>query len=327
MKEKFTKFTPEQLKRYQKSGYRVIGKHKHTGVEVCRWAKSRMRGGRNCYKAIYGIDSHRCVQMSPTLNFCNLSCQWCWRTFRPGRKKSAIKWDTPEEIVDLSIEAQRKQLSGFGGNEKTTKKILQEAMNPKHFAISLDGEPTFYPKIIELIKEIKSRGFTAFLVTNGTTPNKLKEMLKKNVVPTNLYISVYGPDEKTFYEGTRCKIPGLWKKVLESLKLFPKFEKKGCRTVFRITAVKDLTLKNPEKFASLIKSAKPMFAEVKGYAWLGESRKRLEQKAVPRMPELEAFADKLIKLTGYKIKHKDSVSRVVILTRDEKDHNNMSQMQ
>ena len=59
--------------------------------------------------------------------------------------------------------------------------------------------------------------------------------------------------------------------------------------------------------------AKPMFAEVKGYAWLGESRQRLQQNAVPRMEELEKFAEKLAKLTKYKVKHKDSRSRVVIL--------------
>jgi tRNA wybutosine-synthesizing protein 1 len=339
------KFTPELIAKYQNSGYRVVGKHLHTGVEVCRWAKEALRGGKLCYKSIYGIKSHRCVQMTPTLNFCNLNCQWCWRTFRPGRKKAAKEWDNPKDIIDSAIEAQRKQLSGFGGNEKVTKEMLREAMDPQHFAISLDGEPTFYPKIIELIKEIKSRGFTAFLVTNGTTPNKLKEMLKKNAVPTNLYISVYGPDEETFYEGTKCKIPGLWKKVLESLKLFSKFEKKGCRTVFRITAVKGLTLKYPEtvaeqssarpskikdfarEYAKLIEMAKPMFVEVKGYAWLGESRKRLEQNAVPRMEELEKFAGKLVKLTKYKVKHKDVRSRVVILTKNEKNHNRMPKMQ
>jgi len=317
LNQNMAKFTPELIAKYQNSGYRVVGKHLHTGVEVCRWAKEALRGGKLCYKSVYGIKSHRCVQMTPTLNLCNLNCQWCWRTFRPGRTKAAKEWDNPEEIIDSAIEAQRKQLSGFGGNEKVTKKMLAEAMNPQHFAISLDGEPTFYPKIIELIKEIKSRGFTAFLVTNGTTPNKLKDMLKKNAVPTNLYISVYGPDEETFYKGTMCKIPGLWKKVLESLKLFPKFEKKGCRTVFRITAVKGLTLKDPEKYAELILMAKPMFVEVKGYAWLGESRKRLQQNAVPRMEELEKFASKLVKLTKYKIKHKDARSRVIILVRDK----------
>jgi len=219
-----TKFSKESLQKYKKAGYRIVGKHLHTGVEVCRWAKEALRGGKPCYKAVYGIQSHRCVQMTPTLNLCNLNCQWCWRTFHPERKKPAKAWDNPKEIIDEAIAAQRNLLSGWGGNPKTSSQVLKEALNPKHFAISLDGEPTFYPKIAELIKEIKKRGMTAFLVTNGTTPQKLKELLKKKTVPTNLYISVYGPDEKSFCKGTRCKIPGLWKNVLSSLKFFPQFE-------------------------------------------------------------------------------------------------------
>ena len=204
--------------------------------------------------------------------------------------------------------------------------MWKEALNPRHFAISLDGEPTLYPKIAELIREIKSRGFTAFLVTNGTTPLKLKELLQKKAVPTNLYISVYGPDETAFDYGTNAKGfgcgkgsgAGLWKNVLSSLKLFPSFEKQGCRTVFRITAVKGLTMKNPEAYAELIKTSKPMFVEAKGYAWLGESRKRLQQENVPFFSELEKFANKIAKLTMCRIKHKDARSRVIILARDEK---------
>lgn len=311
------KFTEKQIDVYKNAGYRIVGKHMHTGVEVCRWAKEALRGGKPCYKSIYGIASHRCVQMTPTLNLCNLSCQWCWRTFRPGRKKSTQKWDNPNEIIDAAIESQKKLLTGWGGNPKTTKQMLKEAMEPKHFAISLDGEPTFYPKIAELIKEIKKRKMTAFLVTNGTTPLKLKELLKKKAVPTNLYVSVYGPDETTFYDRTGCKVKGLWKNVLSSLKLFPSFEKQGCRTVFRITAVKGLTMQKPEKYAELIKTSKPMFVEVKGYAWLGESRTRLKLENVPRIEELEKFAGQISKLTNYKIKHIDERSRVVVLVRDE----------
>jgi tRNA wybutosine-synthesizing protein 1 len=86
-------------------------------------------------------------------------------------------------------------------------------------------------------------------------------------------------------------------------------------------------LKYPEKYAKLIAMAKPMFVEVKGYAWLGESRKRLQQNAVPRMEELEKFANKLVKLTKYKVKHKDTRSRVVILTKNEKNPNRMPKMQ
>ena len=315
--QQFVKFDAIRLAKYQKAGYRIVGEKKHTGVEICRWTKSRMVGERNCYKATYGIKSHRCVQMTPTLDFCNFSCSWCWRSFGKDRFKSENKWDSPQEIVDASIAAQRQLLYGFGGNKKTSKQVLKEALEPSHFAISLDGEPTLYPNIVELIKEIKDRGMTAFLVTNGTTPHKLKELLDKNIVPTNLYISVYGPDEETFYKGTHSFVKGVWLKVMESLKLFPEFNKMGCRTVFRITCVKGLTMQKPEAYAKLIEMSQPMFVELKGYAWLGESKQRLKIDAVPQMQELEEFGQDIANRTGYIIKARDHTSRVIVAVRDE----------
>lgn len=310
------KFTPEQLAQYKKAGYRIIGKNKHSGVEVCRWAKSVMRGGRNCYKGVYGVLSHRCLQMTPTLDFCTFNCKFCWRTFGKNRFRAENRWDNPKEILDEAIEAQRELMSGWKGNPKTTLERYNEALNPVHVAISLDGEPTLYPKLPEFIKEIKKRGMTAFLVTNGTMPNRLNELLKKKAEPTNLYISVYATNEKDYKKIANPFISDAWTRVLESLRVLKKF--KEARTIFRMTLVKGLNLKDAEGWAKLIKIAEPKFVEFKGYTWLGESRKRLKQENMPSMEDLEKFAKKISKLTKYKIKHRDKVSRVIIFARDEK---------
>jgi tRNA wybutosine-synthesizing protein 1 len=76
-------------------------------------------------------------------------------------------------------------------------------------------------------------------------------------------------------------------------------------------------LKDAEGFARLIKLAEPKFIEFKGYTWTGESQKRLQKGDMPQMPELEEFAEKIAKLTGYAIKHRDSISRVIVFVRDE----------
>ncbi|MEM2873832.1 MAG: 4-demethylwyosine synthase TYW1 [Candidatus Nanoarchaeia archaeon] len=309
-----TKFTPEQLARYKKAGYRVIGKNKHSGVEICRWTKSVLRGERNCYKGFYGVSSHRCLQMTPTLDFCTFNCQFCWRTFGKERFKSTGKWDSPKEILDAAIKAQRELLSGWKGNPKTTIERYKEALEPKHVAISLDGEPTLYPKLAELIKEIKRRGMTAFLVTNGTMPHRLKELLIKKAEPTNLYISVYATNSKDYQKIARPFIKDAWKKVVESLKMMQDF--KEARTIFRMTLVKGLNLKDAKGWAKLIKLAKPKFVEFKGYTWLGESRQRLKQDNMPTMRDLESFARKISKLTGYVVRYKDTVSRVIIFSKD-----------
>ncbi|MBU5689615.1 MAG: 4-demethylwyosine synthase TYW1 [Candidatus Aenigmatarchaeota archaeon] len=309
------KFTEDRLKKYKKAGYRIVGSNKHTGVEICRWTKSVLRGGRNCYKAVYGIRSHRCVQMTPTLDFCPFSCKFCWRTFGPERFKTESKWDSPKEIVDAIIDAQIELLSGFGGNPKTKRELWNEAKKPVHVAISLDGEPTLYPDMVGLIKEIKSRGMTAFLVTNGTMPHRLKELIEKDAEPTNIYISVYATNKEDYKVVTNSFLPDEWERVNESLKLMKDF--KHARTVFRMTMVKDLNMKDPEGYSKLINMAKPHFVELKGYSHLGESKFRLKKENMPSLDELKDFADAISKHTGYIIKSIDKVSRVIIMVRDQ----------
>jgi len=311
------KFSEQWIEKYRRAGYRVIGKNMHSGVEICRWTKSAIKGGRHCYKRWYGIKSHRCVQMTPTLDFCDFSCVFCWRSFSKDRFKHNREWDDPKTIVEEAIKAQRELLSGFGGNSKVDKKTFEEANNPVHFAISLDGEPTLYPYIAELIKEIKSRKCTAFLVTNGTMPNRLRELLEKDAIPTNLYISVYSTNSEEYVKITNSFIQSPFERVIESLKLFKEFEKRNCRTIFRITCVKGWNMHDAKGFANLIKISQPMFVELKGYAWLGESRKRLNKSNVPTIEELIEFAKEISKECGYTIKVVDNVSVVVMMVRDE----------
>ena len=50
--------TPLLRKTLTKQGYKIIGTH--SGVKLCRWTKSMLRGRGGCYKhTFYGIDSHR----------------------------------------------------------------------------------------------------------------------------------------------------------------------------------------------------------------------------------------------------------------------------
>ena len=58
-------------------GYRVVGSH--SGVKLCRWTKSMLRGRGGCYKhTFYGIESHRCMETTPSLACAN-KCVFCWR--------------------------------------------------------------------------------------------------------------------------------------------------------------------------------------------------------------------------------------------------------
>jgi len=64
-------------------GYRIVGSH--SGVKLCRWTKSMLRGRGGCYKhTFYGIESHRCMETTPSLACAN-KCVFCWRWVWWGR--------------------------------------------------------------------------------------------------------------------------------------------------------------------------------------------------------------------------------------------------
>ena len=58
--------TPLLRKSLEKQGYKLLGTH--SGVKMCRWTKSMLRGRGGCYKhTFYGIESHRCMETTPSL--------------------------------------------------------------------------------------------------------------------------------------------------------------------------------------------------------------------------------------------------------------------
>ncbi|MEM1942951.1 MAG: 4-demethylwyosine synthase TYW1 [Candidatus Caldarchaeum sp.] len=303
------------VQKFEQAGYRVVGRH--SAVKVCHWTKSALKGGKLCYKSWYGIDSHRCIQMTPSVQYCNMMCVFCWRFHTLNRVQPFDgEWDDPRQILDKVVEEHRQLLSGFGGNPKVSRERFEEAMEPKHIAISLDGEPTIYPYIAELVAEATRRGMTTFLVSNGTMPERLEELLEK-AQPTSLYISLYGPDKETHFRASKPLIPDSWERLLKSLELMSRF---SCRKVIRLTLVKDVNMHSPEKYSELIKTASPDFVECKGYTHVGESQKRLKRENMPSMEELRLFADELGRLLAYSKAVEDDVSRVVLLANTSSNY-------
>jgi len=87
---------------YYKQGYRIVGKHQHSAVKICRWTKESLRNDRVCFKQKwYGIESHRCLQCSVSLSCLN-RCVYCWRTFHPifEKEMNGKTIDEPSEIID-----------------------------------------------------------------------------------------------------------------------------------------------------------------------------------------------------------------------------------
>lgn len=315
----------------KKQHYALVGKH--SAVQICRWTKKSLRDEGVCYKEkFYGIKSHLCCQMSPAIMWCENKCVHCWRAVELtlGNKIQG-KVDSPSEIIDGCIKAQRKLLEGFNIDEKSKKvqlskanqKKFREAQEPMQFAISLSGEPTIYPKIGELISELKKRGKTSFLVTNGLNPEVLKKLLKKNQLPTQLYISVNSPNKELYENFHRTSKEKAWEKLNQSLSLMKSMNKKT-RTVFRMNLIRNLNMssENAKEYANLIKKYSPRFVELKGFMSVGFARQRLGYERMPTESEMENFIKILLenlKGTKYKLLDKHEFSRAYVLGKDKKE--------
>lgn len=299
----------KQLLQLQKANYKIIGKNKHSAVKLCLWCRKSIKTGEKdvCYKQLwYGVKSHGCVQMTPSMTKCNLRCLHCWRD-HSYFDNDDTDFDDPKSIVDESIEAQRSLLTGLGGvphDEKTFK----DAQNPRNVAISLDGEPTLYPYLSELIQEYHKRGLKTFLVTNGMRPDVIKNLKE---LPTNLYVSLTSNSEEMFIR-TQHPIGVSWKNLIETLKLLLKLK---TNKVIRMTLMKDINMNDVKAYADLIKIGQPNFVEVKAYMNVGASQKRLKYETMPSHDEVKEFAEKLSKELGYSIAGEQKPSRVVLLKR------------
>ncbi|MEK6893150.1 MAG: 4-demethylwyosine synthase TYW1 [Nanoarchaeota archaeon] len=302
-----------KAERMHVQGYRFVGRH--SAIKVCEWTKKCIRGRKCCYKEkFYGINSHRCVQMSPAVFFCDLNCLHCWRSLQFMLPKKNFKWDSPEEIFDGCIKEHRKFIQGFWGALKVNEKKMSEAEKPKHFAISLSGEPTLYPYLPEFIDLIKSKEMTAFLVTNGMHPKMIKKLI--NHQPTNLYLTLHAPNSELFQKECCPIVKNGWKKMLKTLNLLKEFD---CNTVIRLTLNKVTNMRNPEEYAKIIEKANPKFVEVKAYMAVGGAREKLPYSTMPFFKEIKDFAKEIEKNSSYKIANDKKDSRVVLMKRENFD--------
>ena len=86
----------------KKQQYEVVGNHSR--VKACHWTKSDLRGEGGCYKQkFYGIQSHRCIQMTPNVHQCNEMCLFCWRY--QGYQLTNENPVDPVELIEGAIEA------------------------------------------------------------------------------------------------------------------------------------------------------------------------------------------------------------------------------
>lgn len=282
----------------------------HTAAQTCGWTENALKGEGRCYKNIfYGIQSHRCIQMTPVVK-CNERCVFCWRDHRGhAYELDDVEWDDPEAVVEASIELQRTLLSGFGGNDAVPRDRFEEAMEPRHVAISLDGEPTLYPYLPELIEAYRDRNITTFLVSNGTHPEMLAACN-----PTQLYVSVDAADRQTFDNVVRPVTDDAWDRLIDTLDVLA--SKTETRTVLRTTLLDGWNMSHPDWYGAMYQRADPDFVELKAYMHVGHSRGRLGRDTMPDHTDVVAFTEAVREFLPEHDEIKDvPASRVALLAK------------
>lgn len=269
--------------------------------------RQKLIHGRPCYKEeFYGIQCHRCLQMTPAVNVCNLRCLFCWRFH--GMTGFGTEGHTePEELLDGCIKEQRFLVSGFKGDARCDPRLWAEAREPNQVAISLSGEPTLYPDLGEFIALCKRRGMTTFLVTNGSVPKALENL---DPLPTQLYVTVAAPNKELFEKLCVPQFPRAWENLRETLELLPSL---STRRVIRHTLVEGWNLGWEDEYAKLDALAEPMFIEPKGYVFVGDSRTRMTLNNMPSHSSVREFANRIAGLTSLQFLGEREDSRVVVL--------------
>jgi tRNA wybutosine-synthesizing protein 1 len=311
-----TSIPPQLVQALLKQKYHLVGRH--SGVKRCKWLNEALVNDRHCYKQkFYGIKSHQCLQMTPSLYYCTQQCMFCWRAqkgdLQIGWDELKLpNWDPVESIVEGCLHAQKRILSGYKGNLKTDERKFREALTPRHVAISLTGEPTLYEYLGELLHAFHRKSFTTFLVTNGTRPDMLAGLGEE---PTQLYVSVCASTLESYKRVCRPQENGAWSSLNETLSLLPSFR---CPTVIRMTLVKGLNMENVDRYAKIVENAAPTYVEAKAYMHVGFSNLRLGYERMPEHKDVEAFAGSLAEKTGYQVLDECPSSRVVLLSKRKK---------
>jgi tRNA wybutosine-synthesizing protein 1 len=292
-----------------RQGYLFFSPESSAALKPCLWCKRALAGGEMCYKhQFYGIDSHRCVQMTPTLK-CNQRCLFCWRSFE--HEAIEVEECPPETILAGVHKLQKKALAGYNAvlDNTVTEEKWKEALAPKHVAISLSGEPTLYSRLPELVDLFNTNGYTTFVVSNGTNPEVLAKCR-----PFQQYVSLDAPDLATYTKV--CRPLGdpesFWERIHESLSGL-----KTKRSAVRITLVSGHNDTDPASYARILQDAGATFVEVKGYMYLGYSRNRLQRNNMPEHAQVREFAERITASCDYTIRDENPLSRVICLEREE----------
>jgi len=144
-------------------------------------------------------------------------------------------------------------------------------------------------------------------------PEKIKNL---DPLPSQLYLTLPAPNEKIYQVVCRPTIKDGWQNIMNSIDLV---ESLSCRTLIRLTAVKNLNINEQfiNEYVKIIEKANPNFFEIKGFTLQAKAlsiNDRLKnqfplQHYFPEYEYLEKIALRFQEMGNFPLIYKNKVSR------------------
>lgn len=165
-------------------------------------------------------------------------------------------------------------------------------MQIRHCALSLVGEPIFYPYINEFTAMLHAEHISSFLVCNAQHPDQLATL--KPV--TQLYVSIDASNRESLRKIDRPLNRNFWELFCRCLDIIRE-KRQTQRTVYRLTLVKGFNMDDEaEGYADLVARGLPCFVEVKGVTYCGTSSSAGAGLTMQNVPFYEEVAEFVVKL-------------------------------
>jgi MoaA/NifB/PqqE/SkfB family radical SAM enzyme len=187
------------------------------------------------------------VQLRVT-NLCNLRCKMCGQwgdtgIFREGASESATDGEAERQHIHELI-GLRRQLS-----LPDYVRLLDEIAPHKPVISLFGGEPFLYPDIIPLMREVKRRGLTLTVITNGWLLERHARELVELGIDT-IAVSVDGPQD--VHDRIRGR-EGSFERIAAGVRAVARFRQELSRSLPVQMAILPITELNIESVGAAIK--------------------------------------------------------------------------
>ena len=228
------------------------------GIRLAGFARrhlGRMRRGRREVMAHLENPSAENLPMPTFLqlrvtNLCNLRCKMCGQWGDTGIYRSD---GFPASATDG--EKERKRIQELIGAKRQLAlsdyvRLLDEVAPWQPIVSLFGGEPFLYPDIIPLIREVKKRGLTCTIITNGGRLEKhARELVEAGM--DSVAVSIDGPPE--VHDRIRGQ-KGAWDKAVAGVRAVAQWREKLGRVLPMQIAILPVTELNLENIAAAVEA-------------------------------------------------------------------------